>query len=126
MHRVRKGFTTLAAALIGGAAAAGETQGLAPLIIFDHSDGMLSIEAVVEGWHETPITAAFTFERQDGSGRMRTRQSREIDLSAGGREIVATTRVSVTPQAWGSARLVLLENGEEVGRLEREFGERMQ
>lgn len=112
----------LVAASTSAGAGARDDAALVPLLAIDLEAGHLTIEAAVEGREEAPFIAEFTFERRDGSNRMHSRQSRQIDLSEGGRAVVATAGVSMGATAVAHAVLILRRDGDEIGRLERSVG----
>ncbi|WP_372675393.1 curli-like amyloid fiber formation chaperone CsgH [Aquicoccus sp.] len=63
-----------------------------PEIVLTHSDDSLMIEGVVSGTGPAQVTATLSIEHEGSGGRMKTSQSRELDLTTGASRLpVAST-----------------------------------
>ena len=90
-----------------------------PMIEFHASDNAVRIDGIALGHAAIRVRAVMSILRVSDAGRMSTAQSRTIDLVPGAREIVATTGVSLGPNARLIVTLTLEADGEEIGRAER-------
>ncbi|WP_322865047.1 curli-like amyloid fiber formation chaperone CsgH [Aquicoccus sp. G2-2] len=82
----------------------------------------VTISGVVAGLSSGTINAEMTITKQDGSSSVNSSQSRQIQVSHDSRDIVATTRLSVGPNAHVHVILKLKENNTVIAQSQTEIG----
>ncbi|TMM51860.1 curli-like amyloid fiber formation chaperone CsgH [Sulfitobacter sabulilitoris] len=104
-----------AAAALGAATPADA----APLALADidirPAGGALEISGRVRGMDAGKVTARLEIDKSDSAGRTRTSQSRDISVTAGSEDIVATTTLSAQPDLSLTVTLTLVSQGVEIG-----------
>ena len=108
----------LAAALPSMATA----QMAAPLIELTPTDGGMTVTGIVTGLASGTVLAEVTIAKNDTSGSVATRQSREIAVSENSRDVVATTSLSAGPEARITIEMTLTADGSVIGRARTVLG----
>jgi hypothetical protein len=82
-----------------------------PVIDVTPVEGGLRVEGRVLGLGDGTVDANLSLTREDGSGRTATRQSREISVTAGSNDVVASTQLSAGEDTRLDVTLVLRSVG---------------
>ncbi|QUJ77774.1 hypothetical protein KDD17_07480 [Sulfitobacter albidus] len=82
-----------------------------PQIDMTPQDGIIAVEARALGMGAGRVTATLTIEKSDGGGTISTSQSRDITLTQGSDDLVASTSFSVQPDLALTATLTMVSDG---------------
>lgn len=105
----------LAVGLAAAPALADPSVTAVPVIDIAPEGAGLGITGHVRGLGDGQVTATLEIAKSDGAGTVRTRQGREIAVSAGSDDVVATTRLSADGSVSLTVTLTLQSDGTEIG-----------
>lgn len=114
--------TLRAAALVVVLPSVVAAQMAAPVIELTPTEGGITVTGVVTGLAPGTVQAEMTIDKNDTSGSVSTRQSREFAVSRNSRDVVATTGLSAGPDAQISIEIILRANDTVIGRARTALG----
>jgi hypothetical protein len=85
-------------------------------------DGMFTVSGKVIGLQPSIVTATLTVDRSDAGGRMKTNQSRKIEVSTGSTDMVAETTFSVQEGMILNITMSLYDGDVSIGSATTSFG----